>query len=221
MPDKPFVPLIVDSGNPKFVARAYNLGLKIAAAMQHILTIEDVEFWEKHPEIIKNAATNGFVRKPEARILPKLERMVENISAHIGDMAKSLAYDLKEGKITEAVMQKKISDETTMLVNALRASVSRKGQIMVTGELTHEDVANIARRLEEAGLDNYVDIIKDFSRPDGGCRIDGCCNMTMYVLAEAAEQFCSFYEKNRGSYMWKTSSGELYHEKLVLVKVAK
>lgn len=219
MSDKSPILLIVDSGDPKFVARAYNLGLKIAAAMQHVVTIEDIEFWEKHPEIIKGAAANGFVRKAEARSLPRLERMIENVSAHIGDMARSLAYDLKEGEITEAMMQKKISDETILLVNSLRASISRKGQIMLTGELASEDVGCIARQVEQAHLDGYVDIVKDYSKPDGGCRVDGRCNVTIYVLAEAAEQFCSFYDKNRGSFMWKTAKDEPYHEKLTLVKV--
>ncbi len=65
-------PSIAETGDSDLVARAYNLGLKIVPNMAHILTREDLEYWEKNLGEIKNGARRGFVRSQDSEIiLPK------------------------------------------------------------------------------------------------------------------------------------------------------
>ena len=52
---------LTELGDPKLIARGYNLGLKIASNVTSSFTREMLEYFEKNPHMIKSALEKGFV----------------------------------------------------------------------------------------------------------------------------------------------------------------
>ncbi|MEI6346280.1 MAG: hypothetical protein WCO79_03570 [bacterium] len=56
---------LVETGDAKLVARAYNLGHKIGANVASTLTAADLEYWEQHLPEIPDALCRGFGRSDQ------------------------------------------------------------------------------------------------------------------------------------------------------------
>jgi len=60
---------LMETGNPDLIARAYNLGLKIVPNLAHVLSQDDLEYWESNLGEIKTGLRSGFVRSRETGII--------------------------------------------------------------------------------------------------------------------------------------------------------
>lgn len=161
------------------MSRAYNLGLKAIANLPHILRESDLIFWEKNVHLLK-AALGGF-RQKEEKMLPKLERMINNVSITIGEKIKNLSSEYKEGRMTEAEFRKKINFDLNMLINGIRPS-RKRDQLVATALLTQAEITKLERDLEELEVGRFTDIEKE--------DVDGeSFHVKLTVLAAAANLF--------------------------------
>ncbi len=51
---------LVETEDAGLITRAYNLGLKLVPNLPHVLTVEELEYWEQHLGELKDAAISGF-----------------------------------------------------------------------------------------------------------------------------------------------------------------
>ena len=50
---------LAETGDAGLITRAYNLGLKLVPNLPHVLTLEELEYWERHLGELKNVVTSG------------------------------------------------------------------------------------------------------------------------------------------------------------------
>jgi len=55
---------LVETGDVGLISRAYNLGLKLVPNLPHIITLDDLEYWERNIGELKFAVVNGLLSRP-------------------------------------------------------------------------------------------------------------------------------------------------------------